>query len=135
MCSVTAILVVVTSVLACPTCNEVLLERGEDSFSCQEDHRYTVVGLALTTNVAALRALWLAIRALEDDAASLSYMASHYGDDFGMSADARRAEAAAALDAAERLRSHARRAQDRLDALPSAPSAVRVTGSGPGRGW
>jgi hypothetical protein len=92
------------------------------------------VGLALTTNIAALRALWLAIRALEDDAASLSHMATHYGDDFGMSADARRAEAASATGAAATLRIHARRAQERLDALPDAPSAVSESGSESGRG-
>lgn len=101
---------------------------------CPEDHRYTVVGLALTTNLAALRALWLAIRALEDDATGLEYMASQYGDNFGMSAEARRGEAAAALNAANTLREHARRAQDRLDALPTAPSAVPEVGSQSGRG-
>lgn len=118
----------------CPTCDERLVTQGEDTFRCTEDHHYTVVGLALTTNIAALRALWMAIRALEDDAVSLKYMASHYGDKFGMSADARRAEAAAAQTAAEILRAHAKRAQDRLDALPAAPSAVREAGSEPGRG-
>lgn len=110
--------------LSCPTCDEELVA-DDDGFRCPEDHHYTVVGLALTTNIAALRALWMAIRALEDDAASLTYMAAHYGDDYGMSSDARRAEAEAALAAAETLRSHAQRAQDRLDALPVAPSAIR----------
>lgn len=118
----------------CPTCSDELVLHGEDAFHCSEEHHYTVVGLALTTNIAALRALWLAIRALEDDAASLKYMSLHYGDQFGMSADRREAEADAALDAAKILRVHAKRAQDRLDALPAAPSAVRESGSQPGRG-
>jgi hypothetical protein len=125
---------VVDSSLVCPTCVDELVLHGENAFRCPEGHHYTVVGLALTTNVAALRALWMAIRALEDDAASLSYMAEHYGDDYGMSADARRAEAAAALAAATMLRTHARRAQDRLDALPAAPSALPEHGSDSGRG-
>lgn len=120
--------------LVCPTCNDSLVANGESTFRCQEDHHYSVVGLALTTNIAALRALWLAIRALENDAASLDYMASQYGDGFGMSAHARRGEAAAAVAAAEMLRDHAQRAQDRLDALPTAPSAVDDTGSDPGPG-
>jgi len=117
----------------CPTCNDALVAHGEDTFRCQENHHYTVVGLALTTNIAALRALWLAIRALEDDAASLNYMATHYGDDYGMSADARRAEATAAIAAAETLRKHAQRAQERLDALPAAPSIASEIGSQTGQ--
>ena len=124
----------VTSSLACPTCDEQLLVVGDDSFKCPEDHKYTVVGLALTTNVAALRAIWRAIRALEEDASTLTMMAEHYGDAFGMSADVRNAEAAAALAAAETLRKHAKRAQERLDALPAAPSALREVGSESGRG-
>ena len=120
--------------LNCPTCSDILQTEGEDGFRCPEDHRYTVIGLALTTNIAALRALWMAIRALEDDAGSLRYMAKQLGDTSGISADERRNEADAALEAAEVLRKHAQRAQDRLDRLPSAPSAVRETGSQSGRG-
>lgn len=120
--------------LACPTCSEVLIAQEDDAFHCPEDHHYTIIGLALTTNIAALRSLWLAIRALEDDAHSLNYMATNYGDRFGVPAEARRREAAAALEAAEMLRGHARRAQARLDALPVAPSAVSEPGSQRGRG-
>lgn len=120
--------------LACPTCDEHLVAHCEDTFRCTEDHQYTVVGLALTTNIAALRAIWLAIRALEDDAASLTYMSSHCGDKFGMAAERRDAEAVAALEAAALLRVHVRRAQERLDGLPAAPSAVREPGSQAGRG-
>ena len=119
---------------ACPTCSGELHEQDQDVFACREDHRYTVIGLALTTNIGALRALWLAIRALEDDAAGLELMAAKYGDRFGLPAAARRREAVAALDAAGLLRGHARRAQDRLDALPVAPSAAVESGSQRGRG-
>ncbi|MCW2605498.1 MAG: hypothetical protein JWO60_191 [Frankiales bacterium] len=110
--------------LTCPTCTEALVAREADRYACPENHQYTVVGLALTTNIAALRSLWLAIRALEQDGASLHLMAQHYGDRFGMLAENRRAEADAAYEAAQLLREHARRAQDRLDALPVAPSAI-----------
>ena len=120
--------------LSCPTCSAALTAHDDGTFRCREDHDYTVVGLALTTNIAALRALWVAIRALEEDAAGLGYMAEHYGDDYGLSAESRRAEAKAALEAAELLRGHARRAQQRLDALPAAPSAVAEQGSQRGRG-
>lgn len=120
--------------LSCPTCSAELAAQDEGTFRCQEDHDYTVVGLALTTNIAALRAIWAAIRALEDDASALSYMAERYGDHFGLSATARRAEAQAARDAANVLREHAQRAQKRLDALPSAPSSVGENGSQRGRG-
>jgi hypothetical protein len=123
----------VTSTLACPTCAEALARHDDDSFRCQEDHRYTIVGLALTTNIAALRALWMAIRALEDDAVSLNYMAEHFGDQHGMRADKRRDEASAALDAAKVLRTHAKRAQERLDALPSLPSSTLRGGGTTGR--
>ena len=120
--------------LACPTCSGELIVHDDGSFRCAEDHFYTVVGLALTTNISALKALWMAIRALEDDAAGLEYMAGHYGDDFGMSAVKRGEEALAAREAADRLRIHARRAQTRLDALPSTPSDVGGSGSEAVRG-
>jgi len=110
------------------------LAEQDGAFRCPEGHRYTVIGLALTTNISAVPALWMAIRALEDDAGSLRYMASQHGDTLGMSADERRREAAEAMEAAETLRAHAQRAQNRLDALPSAPSAVREDGSQKGRG-
>lgn len=119
----------------CPTCSEVLVAQADDTLRCAEGHGYTVVGLALTTNVAALRALWLAIRALEDDASTLRYMAEHYEGQFGAGQPAaRREEAAAALDAAHLLRTHALQAQARLDNLPIAPSAVREDNSERGRG-
>ena len=76
----------------------------------------------------------MAIRALEDDAGSLRYMASRHGDPAGEVAGTRMKEAEAALEAVAVLRVHAERAQDRLDALPSAPSAVREAGSQTGRG-
>ncbi len=119
--------------LRCPTCDEGLHTDGNEGFRCPEDHRYTFVELALTTNVSALRALWMAIRALEDDAGSLRYLAKQLGDKGGMSADERLHEAEATLDAAQMLRRHAQRAQERLDRFPWAPSAVRETDSQRGR--
>jgi hypothetical protein len=124
----------VSPVLTCPTCAEELVASESGTFQCREAHQYTVLGLALTTNIAALRALWMAIRALEDDAASLTYMATNYGDQFGLPADARRAEADAALQAARMLREHAQRAQKRLDALPVPPLAVSEDASRPASG-
>ena len=111
--------------LACPTCDDELVAHGVDTLRCSEDHYYTVVGLSLTTNMAAVQAVWKAIRALEDDAASLKYMASTYGDQFGSTADRRNAEAQDALEAAATLRVHAKRAQERLDALPTTPASLR----------
>jgi hypothetical protein len=112
--------------MTCPTCDSALEADAQGSLTCIEDHRYSVIGLALTTNIAALRSLWSAIRALEEDGASLHLMASHYGDRSGMRADDRRAEADAAYDAANTLRGFARSAQTRLDALPSAPAAIEL---------
>lgn len=109
--------------LSCPTCNAALAVHAGGSFRCSEAHDYTVLDLALTTNIAALRAIWQAIRALEDDAASLNYMAQNYGDGYGMHAETRRDEADAALAAAKILRGQAQRAQQRLHALPVAPTA------------
>ena len=76
----------------------------------------------------------MAIRALEDDAGSLRYMASRHGDAAGEVVGTRMKEAEAALEAVAMLRLHAHQAQARLDALPSAPSAVREVGSQAGRG-
>lgn len=109
--------------LSCPTCNAALTVHDEGSFRCQEAHDYTVLDLALTTNIAALRAIWQAIRALEDDAASLNYMAQNYGDDHGIPAKTRRDEADAAIATAKILRGHAQRAQERLHALPATLTA------------
>ena len=117
-----------TAPLACPICADDLAQRGAAGLVCPENHEYTGVSLALTTNIAALKALWQAIRALEDDAASLTYMADNYGNGFGMSPTRRRAEAAEALEAADRLRSLAQRAQERLDALRVMPSAADTVG-------
>jgi hypothetical protein len=117
--------------MTCPTCSEDLIVQDEGTFSCTESHHYTVIGLALTTNIAALRSLWMAIRALEADAASLHYMAQHYGsaEEFGLPASERRKEADAAYEAATVLRGHARRAQARLDALPVAPLSSSEPGA------
>lgn len=113
----------------CPTCSNPLDAAAEGELSCSEGHEYTALGLALSSNIVALQAIWIAIRALEDDAGSLRYLASQLGSRGGMSAEERLAEADAAMEAAARLRLHAEHAQKRLDSLPSAPSSV-VVGSG-----
>ncbi len=115
-----------TEALACPTCADALAEQDEDALRCPQGHRYTVTGLALTTNIAVVRALWMAIRALEDDAGSLRYMATQHEDPTSTSAHDRRRESDEALEAAETLRAHAQKAQERLDALPAAPSRIRA---------
>ena len=120
--------------LPCPTCDADLVVQVEDALECPEGHRYTHVGLALANNLAAVRALWAAIHALEDDAAGLTFMASKQDDPDGPYATLRRAEAQASLEAADTLRRHARSAQERLDALPVAPSTVTEEGSQRGRG-
>ena len=122
--------------LPCPTCVQDLVVRTEDVIECPEGHRYTAVGLMLANNLAAVRALWAAIHALEDDAAGLTFMANNteYGGPQGAYATARLAEAQAALQASAILRQHARSAQERLDALPVAPSAAQEPGSQRGRG-
>lgn len=114
----------------CPTCSGAL-EAASDSFFCRENHRYTRVGLALATNIAAVNALWLAIHALEDDAAGLEYMSTLAGRE---PLPTQLEQAASARGAARRLREYADEAQQRLDALPVAPSAVTEAGSQRGRG-
>lgn len=86
--------------------------------ACDEGHEFTAIGLALATNQASVRTLWLAIHALENDAAGLDYLA---GQDHPR-ASQRQREAAQARDAAQRLRGYAKAAQDRLDALDATVS-------------
>lgn len=81
---------------------------------CPEGHTYTSLALALATNRGTVAALWRAVRALEDDAAGLTYLAQR--DGFG-SSEARLTEAGQTREAALRLREHAADAQRRLDAL------------------
>jgi hypothetical protein len=95
----------------------VLRSADDGSGACAEGHRFTAVALALATNGDAVRALWSAIRALEDDAAGLDYLADRAGDP--CAAD-RRQEASDAREAALRLRGYASAAQRRLDPLDAA---------------
>jgi hypothetical protein len=90
----------------CPTCDAELIPWTEDGFRCPENHQHTVLGLVQYTNAAAVRALWKAIRALEDDAFSLELMADQHGGAFGATADTRRAEAKEARADALLLRRH-----------------------------
>jgi hypothetical protein len=99
--------------LSCPTCLGDL-SGDPDRLLCSEGHNYTSLALALATNSGTVRALWRAIRALEDDAAGLTYLAGR--QDYG-SSSARLAEAAEAREAAFRLREHAAAAQRRLNVL------------------
>jgi hypothetical protein len=88
--------------------------RARRRLLCPEGHRYSTVGLALATNRDTVKAPWLAIRALEMDAAGLDYLAKQSPDH---AATSRRDEADGARGAAQRLRAHAAEAQRRLDAL------------------
>lgn len=81
------------------------------------------MGLALATNIAAVNALWRAIRALEDDAAGLEWLTQRAAVDAPL-ALAQRREAREARQAAASLRAYAEQAQQRLDALPVAPRAA-----------
>lgn len=112
-----------TTALVCPTCSAELAPDGGDGVRCGEGHNWTAFALALTIDTATLQALWAAIRALEDEASSLNYMAAHQTEEYGMSADRQREEAAKALEAADALRTHAHLAQVRLNALPAGPSS------------
>ena len=78
----------------------------------------------MAMNLAAVQALWLAIRALEDDAAGMDWLvksqrapASRHGEYARQSRESR--------EAARALRAMASAAQSRLDSLPVAPSTLR----------
>ena len=103
--------------LRCPTCSADLAAVDDGSGTCEEGHRFTAVALALATNRGSVRALWSAIRALEDDAAGLDYLAGRAHEP--RAAD-RKQEAQEAREAALRLRAYANAAQRRLDALDEA---------------
>lgn len=106
----------------CPTCTCRLEQRGEH-LVCSEGHSYTSLGLALASNLTAVNALWRAIRALEDDAAGLEWSARRAADAGDAStAGHHEADAAAGREAARSLRVLAEQTQQRLDALPVAPS-------------
>jgi hypothetical protein len=99
--------------LRCPACVDPLTVQAE-AVRCPQGHEYTAIDLALATNSNTVKALWLAVRALEDDAAGLDHLTQKYPQ---FNVPARRREAEAARTAAQQLRQHAGAAQQRLDAL------------------
>ncbi len=108
---------VVTALPVCPSCDAgCSFEIGV--LVCEEGHRYTSLGLALATNVGAVNAVWRAVRALEDDAAGLDWLASREAVNPAQ-AQKQREEAAGAREAAGQLRTVAGQAQRRLEALPA----------------
>ena len=104
-----------TTSLECPTCTAPLRE-VHDGLECHEQHRYTPLELARSTNQAAVLGLWRAIRLLEDDAAGLEWLADRE-DAEPPAAAARREEAASARAAAAEMRARVTEAQRRLKAL------------------
>ena len=99
----------------CPFC-VLPLELGDEEATCANKHVFKVEGLSLATNLLAARALWLAVTAMEDDAAGLAWRAQR--TPAGRTAEALLAQAQGARDAATTLRVLAVAAQQRLDALP-----------------
>lgn len=112
------------SVPACPTCASPLAEAG-GQLACEQQHAFTPDGLTLASNLAAVKALWMAIRALEDDAAGLEWRLGQRTPADHLHAEYER-QAAATREAARHLREMAGAAQARLDALPVAPSGLRL---------
>lgn len=103
------------SQMRCPTCLASLTGATADLLRCPEGHDYTPIALSMATNRSTVEALWLAIRALEDDAAGLRHLARL--PEYEARAQARLQEAEAAAAAAARLRQHAEDAQRRLESL------------------
>lgn len=115
----------------CPFCVLPLRLRGDDEAACASGHVFDSEGLSLATNMAAARALWLAVRALEDDAAGLSWRAGR-----SRVAPETRAglleQADGARSAASSLRRLAVAAQQRLDGLTYPTVVVRLEEPDPG---
>lgn len=111
--------------LPCPTCAAPLTPAG-DRLACEQQHAFTADGLTLASNLAAVNALWLAIRALEDDAACLDWrIRTGQTGDHALYAE----QAAAGRAAAQHLRKMAQAAQARLDQLPAPPSSLHLVSS------
>ncbi len=112
----------------CPLCGLPLQLRGDEAV-CPNGHVFDAVGLSLATNIAATRALWLAVNAMEDDAAGLAWRAQRSPAVDGaesLQAESLLAEARAARDAATTLRVLATAAQRRLDGLRYPTTVVRL---------
>lgn len=92
------------SPFTCPECHGALLrlhEGGGERFRCHTGHAFTEESLAAEMQDAVERALWVAARALEEQAALLSHMATHPG---ATDAEARRREAELARRRGEGVR-------------------------------
>lgn len=109
----------------CPFCILPLELRDGAEVVCPNGHVFDAEGLSLATNMAAARALWLAVHAMEDDAAGLSWRAERTGGNAQASV-ALLVEATAARTAAGSLRVLALAAQRRLDGLAYPTSVVRL---------
>ncbi len=114
----------------CPFC-VLPLQLRDDEAVCVNGHVFDLEGLSLATNMLAARALWLAVNAMEDDAAGLAWRAR--SSPAGESAETLLAEAQAARDAAASLRVLAVAAQRRLDNLPYPATVVRLEEPAPAR--
>lgn len=108
---------------ACPICTATMSE-SPDGFTCERDHAFTSEGLTLAGNLAAVQALWLAIRALEDDAAGLDWVVKTGRCPANRQGEYAR-QAAENREAARALRVMAEAAQARLNSLPASPSTLR----------
>jgi hypothetical protein len=117
----------------CPFCVLPLTLRGEDEAACPSGHVFDSEGLSLATNMAAARALWLAVRALEDDAAGLAWRAGRSRVEPGTRAGLLE-QAEGARTAASSLRVLAAAAQQRLDGLTYPTVVVRLEGQDPESG-
>lgn len=109
----------------CPFCILPLELRDSTEALCPNGHVFDAAGLSLATNMASARALWLAVRAMEDDAAGLSWRADRTNE----TADAKvtlLSQAEDARSAAASLRVLAAAAQRRLDDLAYPLAVVRL---------
>ena len=111
----------------CPFCGLTLKQVHADETACDAGHVFDTASLTLAANMAAARALWQAVRAMEDDAAGLLWRAERPGSS-EESVSALTAQAGEATRAAGTLRDLAVAAQRRLDALPLPLRVVRLTG-------
>ncbi len=109
----------------CPFCVLPLSTRTDREAACPNGHVFDPEGLSLATNMAAARALWLAVSAMEDDAAGLAWRA-HRSSTNSTAEKALLAEADGARAAAGSLRVLAAAAQRRLDGLAYPTNVVRL---------
>jgi hypothetical protein len=114
----------------CPFCVLPLQLVGQDIARCASGHSFDAEGLSLATNMAAARALWLAVRAMEDDAAGLEWRAGRADTDDATRKDLL-GDAEGARSAAASLRMLASAAQRRLDGLAYPTTVVRLDAPDP----